>query len=111
MRRYFLMLTLFSFFADKYLTMSLNEKRKIYKCGSNYVTLDKIEKWPNTAAAGTQSSETFFKVNSKLNEIISIYTGDICRLEIDSVVNAANAQLAGGAGSIIILILFVIIYE
>lgn len=65
--------------------MSLEEKRKYYKCGSKYVTLEEIPKF-------FQSSEP------ELNEKLSVFNGDITTLEIDTIVNAANSKLAGGGG-------------
>lgn len=42
--------------SEKYLTMSLDEKRKNYKCGNNYVTLDQVSRWPEYASAKINQS-------------------------------------------------------
>ena len=78
--------------------MSLEEKRQHYKCGSKYLTLDQISKWPNTPNSGKQSSDIFFKFDPRINDKISVFIGDITCLEIDAIVNAANSRLAGGGG-------------
>ena len=31
---------------EKYLAMSLDEKRKLYNCKNDFITLDKIKTWP-----------------------------------------------------------------
>lgn len=31
---------------DKFIQMSVEEKRKLYRCKENYVTIDKIQIWP-----------------------------------------------------------------
>lgn len=36
---------------EKYLELSLSEKRKHYKCGQNFVTLEHVETWPKYFAA------------------------------------------------------------
>lgn len=35
-------------FSEKFEGMSITEKRKLYRCGKNYVTLDAIKIWPET---------------------------------------------------------------
>lgn len=42
--------------------------------------------------------EKMFKVNEKVNSKVSIWSGDITALEIDSIVNAANSAMLGGSG-------------
>lgn len=37
-------------------------------------------------------------VNEELNEKVSLYQGDITKLAIDVIVNAANKELKGGGG-------------
>lgn len=48
-------------------------------------------------------------VNKELNQKVSLFQGDITKLAIDVVVNAANNTLLGGSGGKIININIVII--
>src|SRR5688572_7025063 len=76
---------------QRYLDMNLDQKRANYKCGKNFVTLDKVIPWSEYAKIKNLSSaEVKYPPNAEFNERISIFTGDITCLEIDAIVNAAN---------------------
>lgn len=82
-----------------YLQMSIEQKRREYKCGDQFVTLDKIPTWAEDATNVEQSGIVTKKpVDKELNNVISLFRGDLTALEIDCIVNSANARLAGGGG-------------
>lgn len=52
------------------------------------------------------------EVNKELNEKVSLFQGDITKLSIDVIVNAANNELKGGGGGnyYYIILIFADIY-
>ena len=83
--------------------MSLDEKRKQYKCGNNYKTLADIQTWNQYSRLNNiqkKFSTSDYVFSPQLNEKVSVFVGDITALEIDAIVNAANQQLRGGGGGL-----------
>lgn len=84
---------------------TLQLKRAQYACGDKYVELKDIPLWSEWLKQNaSQLDLSLFPPRCKpsfaLNNIVSLWQGDITTLEIDAVVNAAKASLMGGGGSL-----------
>lgn len=80
---------------QRILNVSIDEKREHYKCGGNYLTLDKIPTWDAYAKIknlGTNVTGGDYKFEYSVNQKVSLFTGDITSLEVDAIVNAANVS-------------------
>ncbi|XP_041704799.1 ADP-ribose glycohydrolase MACROD1 isoform X3 [Coregonus clupeaformis] len=84
---------------DALLHMSQEERRKHYR--TTYLSLDEVPVWTAKSLVDTGGDSvkgTNFKRNEALDKKISLFSGDITKLEIDGIVNAANKTLLGGGG-------------
>ncbi|XP_059378240.1 ADP-ribose glycohydrolase MACROD1-like [Carassius carassius] len=80
----------------KLCSMDKEKRREMYR-----IDLIPLQKISICSPSGDSSCKPRYKVSEELNKKISLFSGDITKLEINAVANTANKTLLGGEGDII----------
>uniref|UniRef100_A0A671KTS9 O-acetyl-ADP-ribose deacetylase MACROD1-like n=1 Tax=Sinocyclocheilus anshuiensis TaxID=1608454 RepID=A0A671KTS9_9TELE len=80
----------------KLCSMDKEKRREMYRV--DFIPLEKIPVW---SPSGDPSCKPRYKVNEELNRKISLFSGDITKLEIDAIANAVDGAIHRGAGPLL----------
>ncbi|XP_060032157.1 ADP-ribose glycohydrolase MACROD1 isoform X2 [Erinaceus europaeus] len=80
--------------------LSDKQREDHYFC-RDFVRLKKIPTWKEAAKGVTKVEEPKYKKDKQLNEKLSLFRGDITRLEVDAIVNAVDGCIHRAAGPLL----------